>query len=139
MPALWHWPAKAMQKTDSRQKRRRRQALQWGHYAEWLAMGWLMMKGYWPLARRYRGMGGEVDLIMRRSQSILFIEVKARNERDTGLLAIDSDKILKFNKAVSHWLMRNPWAETHLLRGDAVIICPWRWPLHVKDAFTLTA
>jgi putative endonuclease len=127
-----------MIKTDQTPKHKRQRALQWGHYAEWLAMVWLMGKGYWPLARRYQGMGGEVDLIMQRGQTLLFVEVKARTSRDAALLAIDAGKIRKFNRAVEYWLMRHPWAADHVLRADAVLICPWCWPLHVKDAFTLT-
>lgn len=131
-------PAKPMAETGTDEKNRRKRALQWGYHAEWIAMGWLILKGYRPLARRYRGRGGEIDLIMQRGTTLLFIEVKARRSLDAGLLAIDQGKIHKFNKAVEHWLMRHPWAASCLLRADAVIICPWRWPLHVKDAFTLT-
>ena len=56
---------------------RRQKALQWGHVAEWLAMFAMILKGYRPLAVRYQGWGGEIDLIMRRGKTILFIEVKA--------------------------------------------------------------
>ena len=126
-----------MTKNDLTHKRRRQRSLQWGQQAEWLAMAWLILKGYWPLAHRYQGWGGEVDLIMQRGKTLLFVEVKARADKDAALLAIDGLKISKFNKAVEHWLAHNPWAACYQLRGDAVFICPWRWPLHVKDAFTL--
>jgi putative endonuclease len=138
MRAPWPLSVKQMPKTNAREKIRRQRALQWGHHAEWMAMVWLMFQGYKPLARRYQGMGGEIDLIMQRGQTILFVEVKARATRDAGLLAIDLVKTQKFNKAVTHWLMRHSWAAPCLLRADAIIICPWCWPLHVKDAFTLT-
>jgi putative endonuclease len=116
---------------------RRQKALQWGHVAEWLAMFAMILKGYRPLARRYQGWGGEIDLIMRRGKTILFIEVKARIDPDSALLAIHADKIRKINQAIQHWLMRHDWAHSLTLRGDAVLVSPWHWPHHVKDAFTL--
>ena len=137
MPVPSLWRVTPMPISKQRSKKRRQHALRWGHIAEWLAMFWMILKGYKPLALRYQGMGGEIDLIMQRGETILFIEVKARSAQSAALLAIDSGKIRKFNKAVQHWLMRHGWAQRHALRGDAVLISPWHWPHHVKDAFTL--
>jgi putative endonuclease len=122
-------------KPDARS--RRQKALQCGHVAEWLAMFAMILKGYKPLAVRYQGWGGEIDLIMQRGKTILFIEVKARIHPDSALLAIHTDKIRKINQAIQHWLMRHDWAHTLTLRGDAILVSPWHWPRHVKDAFTL--
>jgi len=83
-------------KPDTRS--RRQKALQWGHVAEWLAMFAMILKGYKPLAVRYQGWGGEIDLIMQRGKTILFIEVKARIHPDSALLAIHTDKIRKINQ-----------------------------------------
>ena len=137
MPARSLWHAIPMLINRHSRKIRRQRALQWGHAAEWLAMASMILKGYKPLAHRYQGMGGEIDLIMQRGETITFIEVKARSRKDAALLAIDSTKIRKFNKAVQHWLMRHAWAQAYTLRGDAILVSPWHWPHHVKDAFTL--
>ena len=115
----------------------RKTSLRWGVIAEYAAAFCLILKFYSILAMRYRIKEGEVDLIVRRGRTIAFVEVKARTDFATGLEAIDEIKLRKFRKAVDHWVMRNPWAETYTLRGDAVVIRPWRLPVHIEDAFPL--
>jgi putative endonuclease len=69
----------------SRSRRSREAA---GRRAEWLAALWLLLKGYRLLARRVRTPGGEIDLIMRRGDALVFVEVKARATLDSGLAAL---------------------------------------------------
>ena len=127
-------PPKPKARRSSRQRQR---ALRHGIWAEWLAAFSLVCKGYRLLAYRYGGHGGEIDLVVRRKQVIAFVEVKYRADHDRALAAIDTNKQNRFNKAVNLWLMRNGWARDHVLRGDAVLVVPWRWPRHIEDAFTL--
>ena len=63
----------------SRQKAYRR-----GHRGEWLAAAALMLKGYRILSRRHRTRFGEIDLIARRGDLVLFVEVKARRTSRFG-------------------------------------------------------
>ena len=49
-----------------------------GHRGEWLAALALMLKGYRIVARRYRTKLGEIDLIARRGDLVLIVEVKVR-------------------------------------------------------------
>lgn len=116
----------------------RQKALKWGVIAEYIAAIFLILKAYQILAIRYRVKEGEIDLIARRGQVIAFIEVKARGDFETGILAIDEPKLRKFRRAFDHWFMRNPWAEAYSLRGDAIVVRPWRAPIHIEDAFALT-
>jgi putative endonuclease len=108
-----------------------------GHTAEWLAAAFLMAKGYSILARRYGGKGGEIDLIARRGQTVIFVEVKARAELEAAYMAISAQKARLVSHRVSQWLARNPWAMGHDLRADAVFVAPWRWPRHVTQVFDL--
>jgi len=108
-----------------------------GHVAEAKALGLLLLKGYRPLARRFSAGGGEIDLIMRRGDTVAFVEVKARGDLDAAYLAIDATKRRRFSRAVRLWLARNPWAMTRVLRADAVLVAPRRWPRHVVSAFEI--
>lgn len=108
-----------------------------GHRAEWIALLFLMAKGYRPLARRYAAAGGEIDLIMIRGDTIAFVEVKARGLMDDALSAITATKRQRFSRAVRAWLARNPHAQGKTWRADAVFIASKRWPHHIVSAFEL--
>jgi putative endonuclease len=108
-----------------------------GHRAEWIALLFLLAKGYRPLARRYAASGGEIDLIVTRGDTIAFVEVKARGLMDDALSAITARKRQRFSRAVRTWLTRNAWAEGKTWRADAVFIAPKRWPQHIVSAFEL--
>ena len=62
--------------TESRQ--------QLGKSGENLACRELERLGYAILARRYRRRGGELDIVARDGQTVVFVEVKTRNGRDFG-------------------------------------------------------
>ena len=49
-----------------------------GRLAEIIILFIYMAQGFWPLARRYKTKYGEIDLIMKRSTLICFVEVKYR-------------------------------------------------------------
>ncbi len=115
----------------------RRSALSWGSSAETLAAAVLVAKGYRILARRYQVKGGEIDIVARRGDTIVFVEVKARPTLDEGLSAIDRTKRRRISRAARVWLAANPWAVGLTLRGDAVSLAPWRWPAHVIGAVEL--
>jgi putative endonuclease len=61
---------------------RRRVAL--GEIGENLACRELEGRGYAVLARRYRRPGGELDIVARDGQTVVFIEVKTRDGRAFG-------------------------------------------------------
>lgn len=108
-----------------------------GRWAERLALLWLVLKGYRPLARRYLAHGGEIDLIMRRGGTVAFVEVKARATLEAALTSIDPAKRRRFGRAARAWLARNPRATGLTLRADAVFLAPGAWPRHFEGAFEL--
>ncbi|PVE25837.1 YraN family protein [Microvirga sp. KLBC 81] len=116
---------------------RRRATFQRGHYAEWIALLFLLTRGYRPLARRYAAAGGEIDLIMARGDTIAFVEVKARGSMDDALSSITAIKRQRFSRAVRSWLSRHPHAQGKTWRADAVFIAPRRLPKHIVSAFEL--
>lgn len=117
--------------------RSRVQANAYGQRAEWAAALLLMLKGYRVLERNYRVRGGEIDLVMRRGATVVFVEVKARPRLDDALEAITPRKRQRINRAARVWLTRHPAAARSVLRGDGVFLAPWRWPRHIENAFPL--
>lgn len=108
-----------------------------GRNAEWLALVFLLAKGYRPLARRFSAAGGEIDLIVRRGRTVAFVEVKIRAEMGQALVSIDAAKRRRIGRAARAWMTRHPWVMGMTLRGDAVYLAPGAWPRHQPDAFGL--
>lgn len=116
---------------------RRKAALARGRGAEWRALIALALKGYRPVARNVGGVGGEIDLVMRRGRTVIFVEVKARGSLMAGVEAIGAQKQRLIGQAARRWLAANGWAMGFTLRADVVVIVPGRWPHHIPDAFPL--
>jgi putative endonuclease len=55
-----------------------------GKWGEELACAELVRRGYAVLARRYRTRVGEIDIVARDGQTVVFVEVKARAGRQFG-------------------------------------------------------
>ena len=115
----------------------RRRAHLFGLRAESVAALLLRLKGYHALARRFSAAGGEIDLIMRRGATIVFVEVKARDDLDAAAEAITQSKRRRIGRAARVWLARNPWAANLNLRVDAVFVAPRRLPRHLVAAYSL--
>jgi putative endonuclease len=116
---------------------RHRAAYRRGHRAEWLALAALMLKGYRPIGRRVSIAGGEIDLVVQRGTTIVFVEVKARARRDDAREAIDAAKRRRFSRAARAWIGRNAWCAGMTFRVDAVFVGARGWPAHVVHAFTI--
>lgn len=121
---------------DNRHKdNRRKAAYRRGHYSEWLAALALMVKGYRILERRYRTRLGEIDLIARRGDLVLIVEVKARRSLVDAMEAIARQSERRIEAAADIWLSRQPDYGRFSLRFDMVAVLPWRWPVHVENIF----
>jgi putative endonuclease len=59
-----------------------------GDFGEQAAAAHLIKQGYTLLARKWRGPGGELDLVMRDGAELVFIEVRTR--RDAAGMAEES-------------------------------------------------
>jgi len=116
-------------------KRRRQRAQRRGHLAEGLAALALMCKGYRIVARRFRTGAGEVDLIARRGDLVVLVEVKARSSERAAVDAVTATAARRIGAAGDIWLSRQEDARQLSVRCDIVAVTPWRWPRHFPDAF----
>ncbi len=114
---------------------KRRAAYRHGHVAELAAMLLLVVKGFRPLARRYKTPLGEIDLIVKRGRMIAFVEVKARALQRDALESVGPQSERRIADAADLWLAKHPAASGLNLRYDMVLVQPWRLPRHIPDAF----
>lgn len=113
----------------------RRKAYRRGHSSEWLAAAALMLKGFRIVARRYRTKLGEIDLIARRGNLVLIVEVKARKTLMEAMEAIGHESEWRIEGAADLWLTRQRDRAKLSMRFDMVAVLPWRWPVHVENIF----
>jgi putative endonuclease len=116
-------------------RRRRFRAYRKGHRGEWLAAFSLMLKGYRILARRYRTKLGEIDLIARRGDLVLIVEVKTRRTLMEAMEALSPGSERRIEGAADLWLSRQPDYGRLSVRFDMVAVLPRRWPVHVENVF----
>ena len=113
----------------------RRQAFRRGHVSEYLAALYLIAKGYRISAIRYRTKLGEIDIIARRGDLVICVEVKARRDVDSAVFAVTGTTQSRIRAASELWLSHQPDAHRLSLRYDIIAVRPWRFPKHLVDAF----
>lgn len=105
-----------------------------GRAAEDAAVRYLVEHGYAILARNVRGAGGEIDVVAREGDVIVFVEVKARASGSYGsaVAAVDARKRKRLRAVAADWLqVAAPRAKA---RFDVVAFDAGRIALH-RNAF----
>jgi putative endonuclease len=120
-------------------KARRQAAFKLGVSAEGRAALLLAAKGYRELARRWKSPVCEVDLVVRRGKTIVFVEVKARPRIDDAAWAVLPRQQRRIVAAAEAWLAAHPEHAGYDLRFDAVLVAPGRLPQHLVAAFEAEA
>lgn len=81
-----------------------------GYRGETAACNYLIKKGYEIVARNFCIRGGEIDIIAKDKDYIVFVEVKTREENaiESGLYAITKRKQRLVINAAKEYLYKNP-------------------------------
>ena len=106
-----------------------------GHMAEQLAAVYLMLKGYKILKRRYKTPVGEIDLVARRRNTLVLVEVKLRKEQAAALEAITLKNQSRVTQAAQYFISANPAYATLDSRFDVIVMgWPFYWR-HLDNAW----
>ncbi|MEL6359558.1 MAG: YraN family protein [Pseudomonadota bacterium] len=105
-----------------------------GRQAEWLVACHYFARGYRIIAIRYKSPGGEADLVAFRGDTLAFIEVKARNDFDTAILAVAPRQRARIESASRNFLSRNRQYAEFGVRFDIAAVVGWQVRL-TKDAW----
>ena len=118
------------------------QHLATGKLGEKAALKQLKAKGYKPLVENYRGKHGEIDLVMRDGECLVFIEVKTRSSEEwtRPSRAVDQGKRMRLTKTALQYLreINRPKIAVRfdivevLVDGDAI-----REIRHLENAFPM--
>ena len=113
----------------------RQVAFRFGLSAESRAAAYLIAKGHRIVARRWRSPVGEVDIVARRRNTLIFVEVKARESLDEAAEAILPRQQRRIIAAAEAWLARHPDDVNSNIRFDVVLVAPKSLPRHIEAAF----
>ena len=119
----------------ARARNHRRAAETRGRRAETIAALLLRLKGYRILSRRLRTPSGEIDVLARRGNLIVIVEVKARATPDEALASLSPRQQQRLAAAAA-WLPNWRPALAGLdIRFDLIAVAPRHWPRHIPNAW----
>lgn len=80
-----------------------------GAWGEAIAEKYLKSKGYGIIFRNYRKRVGEIDLVAKKKNKTIFIEVKTRTSHTFGFPeeSVDSYKLAKLSSVIDAYLTEN--------------------------------
>ena len=109
-----------------------------GNYGETAALGFLQARGYTILERNYKCFGGEIDIIAKHNEYIVFVEVKYRKSLAAGLprIAVTRAKQRQIAKAALGYISQTGLDNTDF-RFDVVEVFGVELLdiNHIEDAF----
>jgi len=79
-------------------------------------------KGAEVAARRWRGKAGEVDLIARNGEQIIFVEVKKSSSFDRAAVAVSSRQAARIYAAGAEYLASEPAGLNTEVRFDVALV-----------------
>lgn len=111
-----------------------------GAEAEQLAERFLHRQGLTTITRNYRSRGGEIDLIMREGDTLVFVEVRLRSNRrfSSPGESITYAKQQKITRAARAWLQQQDPGGQLACRFDVVALTSLDHtaaPEWIKNAF----
>lgn len=113
---------------------KRQDAEKSGRHGETRAAWFLRRKGYRILARRERTPRGEIDIVARRRNLIVFVEVKTRATPAELDFAIDEYRLERVAAAAE--ILAPKFAPNgEDIRIDVILIAPRHKPRHIENAW----
>lgn len=98
-------------------------AAEWGRQAENIVYEYLISKGYTVRERNWRPKTSksEIDLIAQKEDTIVFVEVKARSDRDVDPAdALTAEKVKNVVRGANSYLLAQE--ETYFYRFDVAAV-----------------
>jgi putative endonuclease len=113
-------------------------AFRLGVSAESRAALFLIAKAYRIVARRWKTPFGEIDIVARRRNDLVFFEVKARDTLEDAAEAVTQRNKQRIVAAAELWLAHHPQDAQRAIRFDVILMLPGKLPRHIVNAFDAT-
>lgn len=110
-----------------------------GKFAELLAAAYMLCHGYKIVKRNFiTGRGttaGEIDLICRKKDILIFVEIKQRSSLEDAAYAISKQQQIRIIRGAQSFLKSYPAYHRYNVRFDALLITlPWQ-VRHIPNAW----
>lgn len=109
-------------KTHSTGKNAKRKAYLFGLWAEFIAALYLMLHGYRILNMRYQTPRGEIDIVAKRKDMIVFAEVKARADLSTALHSLPYKNRKRIENAALYYISSHRGCNELSMRFDFIAV-----------------
>ncbi len=107
-------------------------AYYFGLVGEYCVMLVYLLKLHQIIRHRYKTQIGEIDIICKRNNTIIFIEVKSRSyDYDQVICSTKQQK--RMVRAAENFLFRHPQYTNYEIRFDLVLVRPYLWPCVLKN------
>lgn len=93
-----------------------------GLAAEEIVAGSYRRRGLPVIGRRWRGRGGEIDLIARDGEGVIFIEVKKARSFDAAIQRLGARQIGRLCDAAAEFLAGEPRGQNTDVRFDLALV-----------------
>lgn len=104
-----------------------------GMLGEWWATRYMNLRGYRRLYHRYKTPFGEIDLIMQRGGTVVFLEIKTRHNATQEVLSARQRE--RISNAARYFIAQHRQLAGCMFRFDLLIMRPWRWPHYIPHAW----
>lgn len=113
----------------------KKRAYYYGVISEWIACFYLMIKGYQLIRHNYLTKVGQIDLIMKRKDTLIFVEVKSRNDASRLECLISNQQKRHLVNAANYFLNKNKKFSNKIIRFDAIYIIGLYRIMHFKNIY----
>ena len=103
-----------------------------GIFSEYLVIIFLSLKGYQVLKRRHKSYFGEIDIIAKKGDTLIMIEVKARKIINSIEEVLSRNQQNRITEAACDFFAKNKKYQNLGIRFDLIIVKPFSAPLHLK-------
>lgn len=79
-------------------------------------------RGFPVAARRWRGEGGEIDLVLRDGAGVIFVEVKQSRDFDSAAASLSARQILRLQNAAEEYVGTLPGGSLTDMRFDVALV-----------------
>jgi len=112
-------------------KNKKIKSYKFGIYAEYLVIIFLIFKGYKIIKCRHKTHVGEIDIIAKKKDILVAVEVKARKKIEVIEEVLSEHQKKRIKRAIGSFVSSSKGKfNRYGIRCDLIVVLPWKIPKH---------